>query len=193
MGRLSLRASLGVLCVLSLALLATGGATGSPTVGPNIYTIAAIGGGGDTGDGGQATEAQINQPRSLFALPGGGYVFAEPWSNIVRAVQPDGIITTIAGTGSAGFTGDGGSATSAQLNFVHSAAPMPGGGYAVADTLNNRIRKIAPNGTITTIVGDGVGSYFGDGGPASQARINNPRGVAVASDGSIFIPDTNNH
>ncbi len=161
--------------------------------GPSIYTIAGIGGFGNTGDGGQATEAQIDRPRSMFLTADGGYVWAEPWSNMVRRVGPDGNVATVAGTGVAGYSGDGGPATAAQLSFVHSASPMPGGGYVLADAGNNAIRRVWPDGTITTVAGDGTPGYGGDGGPATQAEINNPRGVAALPDGGLLIPDTGNH
>jgi hypothetical protein len=182
---------LGLLALATWLVLLPG--TSVATGGPSIYTVAGIGIQGDTNDGGQATEAEINQPRSMFATPDGGFVFAEPYSNIVRKVGPDGRITTIAGTGAAGSGGDGGPATAAQLNFVHGAAPTPDGGYLIADTINSRIRRIAPNGTITTAAGTGTAGYGGDGGPATQAMINNPRGLAPLPDGGFIFPDTNNH
>ena len=157
-----------------------------------IATAGGTGTSGDTGDGGQARDAAINLPRSIFWV-NGGYVFAEPWSNRVRMVGVDGIVSTIAGTGAAGYSGDGGPATAAQLNFVHSAAPMADGSYVLADTLNNRIRKISPNGVITTVAGDGNASYSGDGGPAIAASINSPRGVVGLADGGFLIPDSSNN
>src|SRR5581483_4756305 len=168
---------------------ATGhGATGTPIA----WTAVGTGVRGDSGDGGQAREADINQPRSVFPTPDGGFVWAEPWSNRVRKEWPDGHISTIAGTGVAGYSGDGGLAVNAQLNFCHSASPTPDGGYLIADTMNSVIRKVWPNGTITTVAGTGSAGYSGDGGPATQAQINNPRGVFALPDGGFIFPDSNN-
>src|SRR5581483_3096022 len=168
---------------------ATGhGATGTPIA----WTAVGTGVRGDSGDGGQAREADINQPRSVFPTPDGGFVWAEPWSNRVRKEWPDGHISTIAGTGVAGYSGDGGLAVNAQLNFCHSASPTPDGGYLIADTMNSVIRKVWPNGTITTVAGTGSAGYSGDGGPATQAQINNPRGVLALPDGGFVFPDSNN-
>src|SRR2546430_634491 len=138
---------------------------------PLALTLVGNGTQSDSGDGTQGRETAINQPRSMFATPDGGVVWAEPWSNRVRKLWPDGHVSTIAGTGVAGYSGDGGQATQAQLNFVHSAAPTPDGGYLLADTMNCVIRKISPSGIITTVAGTGSCGYSGDGGPASQAQI----------------------
>jgi hypothetical protein len=178
--------------VLGATVLVSAGSPRS-LAGSTAWTLAGTGVQGDSGDGGQAREAAINQPRSVFPTQDGGYVWAEPWSNIVRKVGPDGIVLTIAGTGAAGFGGDGGQASTATLNFVHSASPTADGGYLLADTVNSRIRKISPSGVITTVAGDGIAGYGGDGGPATAASINNPRGIVALSDGSFLIPDSNNH
>ena len=190
-GAVGLALRLAFLVLLAVAVGSapgTVGATGSPVA----WTLAGTGTQGDSGDGGQAREADINQPRSIFATSDGGFLWAEPWSNRVRRVWPDGHISTIAGTGVAGYSGDGGLATQAQLNFVHSAAPTADGGYLIADTQNSVIRKISPAGVITTVAGTGFAGYSGDGGPARQAQINNPRGVVAMPDGGFLFPDTNN-
>lgn len=177
--------------VLALVLAAAAGA--GPSAPPNIYTIAGVGISGNTGDGGQATEAELDQPRSIDALAGGSYVWAEPYSNRVRLVGPDGVVTTLAGTGTAGYSGDNGPATAAQLNFVHGAAQLTDGSYVLADDLNSAIRKVATDGTITTVVGNGSPGYGGDNGPAVNAQINDPRAIAAMPDGGFIFPDTNNH
>lgn len=183
--------AIGAVCGLLLILAATAGA--APSIAPNIYTIAGIGVSGNSGDGGQATEAEIDQPRSMDAVSDGSYVWAEPYSYRVRMVGADGVITTLAGTGTAGYSGDNGPATDARLNFAHGVAQLTDGSYVIADTVNSVIRRVAPNGTITTIVGTGSAGYGGDGGPAVAATINNPRGIAAMSDGGFVFPDTNNH
>jgi hypothetical protein len=196
-GELVARCGIGGRCIVGivLAVLAlTVFGLGYARAGNNtIWTLAGTTVQGDTGDGGQAREAQIALPRSVSPTNDGGYIFAEPWSDRVRKVGPDGIISTFAGTGVAGFSGDGGPATAAQVNFVHAAAPMSDGSFLLADTLNRRIRKVSSSEIITTVAGTGDAGYGGDGGPASAAQINNPRSVVGLADGGFLIPDTNNH
>ena len=157
------------------------------------WTVVGTGELADSGDGGHAREAAINQPRAVSALPNGGFAWAEPYANRVRMVDPNGVVTTLAGTGEAGFAGDGGKATAAKLNFVHTAAPTADGGFLLADTKNSRIRKVSAAGIITTVAGTGVPGFSGDGGPATGARINHPRSVVPLADGGFLIPDSDNH
>jgi hypothetical protein len=191
------RVAPGLALVLALVLLAGGTSSNAASTTASatdpIFTVAGTGTGGLAGDGGPAIDAQIDQPRNLWPTADGGYVFAEPFNNTARRVAVDGTITRLAGTGTAGFSGDGGPATAAQLNFVHAAAATADGGFVLADELNNRIRKVLPNGTIITVAGNGNQGFGGDGGPATSASINNPRGVAATPDGGILIPDSNNH
>ena len=158
--------SFALAVLVALVVLSTGAAASSTDT---TWTLAGTGVAADSGDGGQAREAAINQPRSDLRDSNGGYVWAEPWSNRVRIVRTrTASITTLAGTGTgrvrrrrrAGRRG-------ADLNFVHSAAPTPDGGYLLADTLNNRIRKVSASGVITTVAGNGVQGFGGDGGPAT--------------------------
>ena len=182
-------------CALA-ALLATAASAAGQTSGyaqDTTWTLVGTGELGDTGDGGHAREAAINQPRAVSALPDGGYAWAEPYSNRVRMVDANGIVTTLAGTGVAGFAGDGGKASAAKLNFVHTAAPTTDGGFLLADTRSSRIRKVSAAGIITTVAGTGAAGFAGDGGPATSAQINNPRSVVPLPDGGFLIPDSNNH
>ena len=103
-----------------------------------------------------------------------------------------GDISTVAGTGTQGLSGDGGPAVSAQLRFPIGVAPLPGGGYLVADQVNNRVRRVNGSGTITTVAGTTAG-FSGDGGPATAAQMSAPSDVAVLPDGSILISDSNNN
>jgi NHL repeat-containing protein len=145
-------------------------------------------------DGGTiSTVAAVDHPRGLAVLRDGSILVAEPFANVVRRIAPDGTISTVAGDGSAGFGGDGGPATAADLDFVHGVAAMPDGGFVLADTLNQRIRRVHRDGTITTVAGIGVKGYNGDGRPATSAALADPRGVATFPDGRILIPDTGNH
>jgi len=196
-GRVARPVLVGVLALSMTATALTSLLGASPATATlltaTIDTVAGTGVRGWSGDGGPAIDAQLDHPRSLALLPGGGYLFAEPYLHVVRRVWPDGTVTTVAGTGTAGYSGDGGPATSARLNFVHAAAPTPDGGFVIADTLNNRIRKVSPTGIITTIAGSGAKGFAGDGGPATAAKINNPRGLAVDAVGRVVIVDSNNH
>ena len=161
--------------------------------GPPIYTVAGNGVGADSGDGGRAIDAAVDQPRSIAPLPDGSYLVVEPFQEVVRRVWPDGTITRFAGTGVAGYSGDGGPATQAQLNLPHAASLLPSGAVLIADAVNNRIREVRTDGTIITVAGTGSGGFSGDGGPATQAAINAPRGVVALSDGGFLIPDSSNH
>jgi NHL repeat len=176
------------LACLGVVAPALGGSPAAAT----ISTVAGTGTAGHTGDGGPAAQAEIGHPRGIAIAPAGGFVFAEPFNATVRRVLPNGTIITIAGTGVPGFSGDGGPATEAQLDLPHGVAFTPSGSVLVADTLNNRIRLVAPDGTITTVAGDGLGRFSGDGGPASQAEIATPRGISAMPDGGYLIADTDN-
>jgi hypothetical protein len=169
--------------------------TASATPAPPIHTVAGTGVSGDTGNGGPAIQAEIDRPRSIDPLSDGSYLVVEPFQNDVRRVWPDGRITNFAGNGTAGYSGDGGPATSAELNLPHAASLLPSGAVLIADLSNNRIREVAPDGTITTVAGNGVAGYrpADDGGQATQAEINSPRGVAALPDGGFLFPDSGNN
>jgi len=134
-----------------------------------LATPAAAGVGGTI-----VTVAQVGHPRGLAALRDGSFLVAEPYANLVQRVARDGTVTTLAGTGAPGSSGDGGPATAAQLDFVHGVAAMPDGGFVLADTLNDRIRRVLPDGTIETVA----------------RGVSAPRGVATFPDGRILVPDT---
>ena len=111
----------------------------------------------------------------------------------MRRVAPDGTITTVAGTGTATFGGDGGAATQAQLNNPLAAVPLADGGFAIADQNNHRVRQVSPAGTITTLSGTGTPGFGGDGGPASAGQLNSPFWVTLTTAGHLMIADTLNH
>jgi glucose/arabinose dehydrogenase len=140
-----------------------------------------------------STVAQLGHPRGIAVQPGGGFLVAQPYQNVVRRVAPDGTMTVAAGTGEAGGAGDGGPATAAKLNFVHSVSVLPGGGFVLADTRNDSIRRVGADGVITTIAGVGSAGFSGDGGPATTARLWAPHGVVALADGSLLIADTDNN
>jgi sugar lactone lactonase YvrE len=157
-----------------------------------VTTVAGTGTAGSSGDGGLATSAQLNTPYGVAADAAGDLFIADTNNHLIRKVTPDGIIKTIAGTGAAGFSGDGGPATLAQLNAPAGVAVDAAGNVYVADTSNQRIRKIDAFGTITTIAGTGTSGFRGDGGPALSAWLAGPRRLTVDAAGDVFVADTNN-
>lgn len=158
-----------------------------------ISTVA--GGGGSFGDGGPALSAQLAQPKGLALTPSGGYLIGDPVQQRVREVSATGTITTAAGTGIAGSSGDGGLATAARLNGPHHIQYNAGDGYfLIADRLNSKIRKVTvADGKISTLTGDGTAGYAGDGGPPEGGRLNVPIGMDIANDQAVLIADSGNH
>ena len=167
-------------------------------VNPTTYTstvIAGTGTAGYSGDGGLATAATLNEPCGLVLYGTNHLLIAEFGNHCIRQVDlSTGIITTIAGTGLAGYSGDGGLATAAQLNCPYSIAVTSGGSLFIADMANQRIRCVnLTTGIITTVAGTGTAGYSGDGGLATAAELNNPEGVTVDSSGNLYIGDTINY
>lgn len=154
-----------------------------------ISTFAGTGAEGSEGDGGPATEAQLNRPNAI-AVDADGNVFVGEYSGYrVRKIDATGTITTIAGIGTKGGAGDGGLATSAQFNFISGLAVDGLGNVLVSDMNEARIRKIAPDGRIATIAGTGFGGHAGDGGPAVEAQIATPGGLALDVAGNLFVAE----
>ena len=151
--------------------------------------------GGYSGDGGQATDAELDWPRTLTLDPSGNLIITDDNNNVIRkVVTSTGIITTIAGMGGVwGYSGDGGPATDAELWDPHGIATDASGNIYIADTDNNVVRKVSPSGTITTFAGTGWGGYGGDGGPATAAGLNSPYDLAVDPSGNVFISDQYNN
>ena len=178
---LNTRLWLGATLAAVVAVTATGALGGSG--GGTITTIA---GNGNTGDGGPATSAQVS-PWGV-AVDGQRNVYiVESDNESVRRVSAGGTITTIAGTGNQGFSGDGGPATSAELDSPTGVAVDRQGNVYIVDRDNNRVRKVGPGGTITTFAGGG--SSLGDGGPATSAQLNYPYAVAVDGQRNVYIAD----
>jgi hypothetical protein len=126
---------------------------------------------------GAGAQAALSLPFDVEPPAGGGIVIAE--GNRIRWVDAAGTITTIAGAAEAGFAGDGGPARRALLSSPHAVTPLPDGGVLIADTGNQRIRRIWPDGTITTVAGTGEAGYSGDGGPAAAAALNLPKDLTT--------------
>ena len=159
----------------------------------NITTVAGNGTCcGHTGDGGAATAAQIGTPYGLAVDASGNLYIGDVSNNIVRKVTSSGTITTVAGNGSFGYSGDGTAATSAKLYGPYGIAVDAAGNLYIADRYNSRIRMVSSTGTITTVAGSGTCCTLGDGGAATSAWLEDPSGVAVDATGNLYIADTYN-
>jgi len=149
------------------------------------------------GDGGPATSAQLNYPQGLAVDAGGNIFIADSQDHRIRKVTPAGIITTVAGSsplpGKGGFSGDGGPAVNAQLNCPTDVAVDRAGNLYIADYENQRIRRVSPDGIISTIAGNGTQGYSGDGGPATRASLWWPTALAVDAAGNIYVADSGNN
>jgi uncharacterized protein (TIGR03437 family) len=157
-----------------------------------ISTVAGNGTAGFSGDGGSALNAQITTPNAVTMDAAGNLLISDTGNHRVRKVSAGGTISTIAGNGTAGFSGDGGPAAGASLNTPHGVAADAAGNVYITDQVNERVRKVAPDGTITTFAGTGVEDFTGDGGPAKNAALNFPFYVAADTAGNVYIADTNN-
>ena len=157
-----------------------------------ITTIAGTGTAGFSGDGSSGTNAQINLPQAVVVDGTGNVYIAEYGNDRVRKVTPGGVITTFAGNGLNGYGGDGGAATAAKLNHPRGLAVDAGGNVLIADSGNNRVRKVTPGGVISTVAGNGVAGIGGDNGAAISAELNYPAGLAVDGPGGVYIADTHN-
>ena len=158
-----------------------------------ITTIAGNGTAGFSGDGGAATAAELNGPSDVFKDAAGNLYIADRGNNRIRKINTGGIISTIIGTGVAGYTGDGGSAATATLNGPNRVFVTGAGNIYIADQGNNVIRMVNGAGIISTIAGTGVAGFSGDGGAATSAKLSSPTGVAVDATGNVFISDLGNN
>jgi Bacterial Ig domain/Secretion system C-terminal sorting domain len=158
-----------------------------------ITTIAGTSGiPGYLGDGGPATAAQLNYPYGMAFDTSGNMYFADNWNNVIRRISTTGVITTVAGTGTAGYSGDAGAATSATLNRPTDVAIDKYGNLYIADQVNNVVRKVNAQGTISTFAGNHTAGYIGDGGLAIAAELNVPADVTVDTSGKLYIADNGN-
>lgn len=162
-------------------------------VGTNgvISTFAGGGTAGFSGDGGQARSAGLNGPQGVSVGADGAVLIADTGNNRIRRVDGSGVITTVAGTSGSGFSGDGDVATGAALNGPTGVAPLRLGGFVIADTGNDRLRRVTPLGTVFTISG-GQKGLAGDGGPASAGQLSAPRAITPSGDGGFIVADTGN-
>ena len=149
--------------------------------------------GGYSGDGGAATNAELFSPQCVTIDTLGNLLFTDQANNRVRKVDTNGMITTVAGNGTGGFSGDGGAATNAEINAATGVAVDTAGNLYIADSGNEVIRKVDTNGVITTVAGNRTAGYSGEGGTATNASLNNPMGVVVDAAGAIYIADAANN
>jgi len=156
-----------------------------------ITTI--VGGGTTLGDGGPAVDCELNLPYGIALDNSGNLYIADRGHNIIRKVDAAGIITTIAGTGASGYSGDGGPATAATMQTPNAVATDNAGNVYFSDRFNNCVRKIDAAGIITTIAGDGTQGYFGDGGPATNAKLYGPCFITFDRLGDLYIGDAFNN
>ena len=163
-------------------------------VSPNgvITTIAGTGQSEYSGEGGPATAASLD-PSDIAIGPDGSLYIGDDLNSRVLRIGTNGIITTVAGTGVPGYSGDGGLATQAQLGeTIENLDVSRDGSIYISDLDNNRVRKVSPDGIITTIAGVGTSGFSGDGGPATAAQLRSPGPLAIGADGSLFISDRSN-
>jgi trimeric autotransporter adhesin len=160
-----------------------------------ISTAAGIGSPGYSGDGGIATSAALNYPYGVAIDASGNIYIADADNYRIRMVtKSTGIISTVAGTGSSGYSGDGGIATSAALSYPYGVAIDASSNIYIADTHNHRIRMVTKStGIISTVAGTVSYGYSGDGGLATSAALNLPRGVAIDASGNIYVADAGNN
>ncbi len=156
-------------------------------VAPSGIITTVAGGGGSLGDGGPATSAGVNDPWDVVVDAAGNLYIADAGNRRLRRVSAGGTITTVAGTGQPLFSGDGGAATLAQFDAPRGVAADTAGNLYIADQSNHRIRKVTPQGMVSTMAGNGQAGVSGDGGPATSAAVGDPHGVAIGPDGSIYI------
>lgn len=158
-----------------------------------ITTFAGTGTGGYSGDGGAATAAQLNSPTCVTIDRSGNVYIADFFNNRIRKVSTFGIITTFAGTGTSGFSGDGGAATAAQLSRPQGLCVDTADNIYLSDSYTSVVRKVSPSGIITSIAGTGANGYNGDGISATAAKLYNPFGLWADKLGNLYIADQNNH
>jgi sugar lactone lactonase YvrE len=183
-----IRSPLGSLIIVMLSFHAFA----APSL--TIRNFAGNGTKGFSGDGGPATEAQLNFPTGISRRPDGALYICDTGNHRVRKVARDGIITTIAGTGVGGWSGDGGPAIAAKLNEPYEVRFDSAGNIFWVERLNHAVRKLDPKtGIISTIAGTGIAGFSGDGGPAVRAQLNEPHSIGFDKADNLYICDVKNH
>ncbi len=178
--------------VLILVVVAIGNAGQQPK--PQIISIAGTGQAGYSGDGGQAANAQLNNPFGVVIGPGGAIYFCDTMNHAIRRIDRSGVITTIAGSGRNGYSGDGGSAAKAELNEPYEVRFDRQGNLFFVERMNHVVRRVDHRTQIiTTVAGTGKAGFSGDGGKAIQAEMNQPHSIQFDGKGDLFICDILNH
>ena len=189
-----MKLSTPLLFVLSAASVLAALPQSACGAGWRIETFAGNGKQGFSGDGGPATEAQIDNPFGVVRGPDGAIWFCEYTGQRIRRVAPDGTISTVAGSGKKGYSGDNGPALEATFNLPHELRFDRAGDLYVVDMVNNAVRKVDhKTKIITTVVGNGTAGYSGDGGPATQAQLKQPHSIQFGPDQNLYICDIGNH
>ena len=158
-----------------------------------IATVAGNGTEGFSGDGGAATRARLNFPTGVTLDKAGNLFITDQSNHRIRKVNTGGVITTVAGNGDAGFSGDHAAATRASLNLPIGTAVDAADTLYIADTSNHRIRRVSADGMVTTVAGNGIEGFSGDGSEATRASLKSPSGVAMDSAGNLYIADSFNN
>jgi sugar lactone lactonase YvrE len=183
-----------LVCGLLLASPARGMAQTFTLLGQKINVFAGqSGSSGYTGDGGAASSAQMNAPTGAVVDHAGNLLVVDTGNNVVRKITPAGVISTFAGTGTAGYSGNGGAATAAKLNAPLGIAIDASGNVYIADTGNNQVRKVNSAGTISNYAGNSAPGFNGDGGSATAANLLAPSGLAMDTSSNLYIADTSNY
>jgi sugar lactone lactonase YvrE len=178
--------------VYSLPLAGLGNGPAAAVLPGLVGGVAGTGTAGNAGDGGSATAAELNGPTAIAVDALGDYFFTDTANNEIREISAAGVITRVAGTGAAGSSGDSGAATAATLNAPMGLAVDGAGNLYIADTGNNKIRKVS-GGVISTFAGTGAAGYSGDTGPAATAQLAGPEGLYLTPSGVLYVADTGNH
>ena len=193
----SMRNCLTIICVFFLVFMGCASEereTVELPDGPQILTIAGTGEAGYAGDGGAAAEAQLDNPFGIVRGPAGAFFVCDVLNHVIRKITPDGIISTVAGSGSQGYSGDGGSALEAELNEPYEIRFDIEGNMFFVERLNHTVRRVmATDGTISTIAGTGEAGYSGDDGPALKAQLRQPHSIQLDGNGDLYICDIGNH
>lgn len=186
------RLAVGSVCIVIAVAGAMPAAQADVTPASTITALAgACASAGFSGDGGPSTLAQVNQPRDTEMGPDGSVYVADTYNNRIRKISPSGTITTLAGSGSDVYNGDGIPATQASLKWPHDVFADDVGNIFIADSNHNRVREVTTDGIIHTVAGTGTGGYSGDGGPATSAQLKNPKSVFLFG-GYLYIADLSN-
>lgn len=163
------------------------------TTSGNIVAYAGDGALGFAGDGGAATAAKLYQPAGMYMDAANNLFIADGFNHRVRKVDAAGVITTVAGSGVMGSSGDGGGALSAKLNAAAGVGTDASGNIYIADKSNHRIRKVDASGTISTLAGNDTAGYTGDGGTATAAKLNKPLSIKADAAGNLYVVDMGNN